>query len=277
MKPNALKLTTQKRLHTIVFSGLLLTTSALMAEGNLTKDKVLATVNGQNVTESQLEIAATQSKVNFKEITPVQKKLLTEALVNRQLVLDEAIKANYDKTPNIAARVKALTESYIAANYLATIAKDFKIDAASIKAYYDKNVVGNSPREYKARHILVKTEEEAKSLIKEIEGGADFSKLAKEKSTDVGSGSRGGDLGWFAEQDMVAPFSKKVATLKKGELSKTAVNSQFGWHVIILDDSRTTTPPEFNAVKENIEKVLIKEKLNEYLDDLNAKATIILK
>ncbi len=277
MKLSVLKSTTRKHFYTIAFSGLLISSSTLMAGDELVDDKVLATVNGQNVTESQLEIAAAQSKVNFKEITPVQKKLLTEALINRQLVLDEAIKANYDKTPDIAARIKALTESYIAANYLATIAKEFNIDDSAMKAYYDTSVVGNSPKEYKARHILVKTEEEAKALIKKIEGGADFSKLAKEQSTDVGSGSRGGDLGWFSEQDMVAPFSKMVATLKKGELSKTAVNSQFGWHVIILDDTRATAPPEFDAVKQNIEKVLIKEKLNQYLDDLNAQATILLK
>ena len=183
-----IKTSRKKLIFAVSFSALLLTASPLMAE-----DKILATVNGQNVTESQLEIAAAQSKVDFKEITPAQKKLLTEALINRQLVLDEAIKAKYDKTPDIAARVKALTESYIAANYLATIAKEFNIDEQSIKAYYDKNVVGNTPREYKARHILVKTEDEAKALIKDLEGGADFSKLAKEKSTDTGSGERGGN------------------------------------------------------------------------------------
>ncbi len=114
-------------------------------------------------------------------------------MINRQLVLREALTVNYEKTPDIAARVKALTESYIAANYLATIAKEFKIDEAKMKAYYDKNVIGNTPKEFKARHILVKSEDEAKALIKELDGGADFSKLAKEKSTDTGSGSRGGD------------------------------------------------------------------------------------
>ncbi len=274
MKASAsiIKATSGKLLFAAALSGLILTSSPLMAE-----DKVIATVNGKAVNESQLEIAAIQSKVNLKDITPLQKKLLTEALINRQLVLDEAKKANFDKTPDIIARVKALTESYIAANYLATIAKGFKVDEQQIKAYYDKNVATNTPKEFKARHILVKTEDEAKALIKEIEGGADFSKLAKEKSIDTGSAARGGDLDWFSEQDMVAAFSKQVASMKKGELSKTAVKSQFGWHVIFLDDIRTTEPPEFNAVKQDIEKVLIKEKLNQYLEDLNTKATIILK
>ncbi len=201
---------TKKNLLVLAISSLLLSSSIAIAA-----DAVLATVNGKDVTQSQLEIAAAQSKVDLKAITPEQKKLLTEALVNRQLVLDEAIKAKYDQKPDIAARVKALTESYIAANYLASIAKEFKADDNTLKAYYDKNVIKNVPKEYKARHILVKTEDEAKALIKELDGGADFAKLAKEKSTDSGSGSRGGDLGWFTDKDMVAPFAEKVAGLKK--------------------------------------------------------------
>ncbi|MCU7940084.1 MAG: peptidylprolyl isomerase [gamma proteobacterium symbiont of Bathyaustriella thionipta] len=243
----------------------------------MAEDKILATVNGQDVTESQLEIAAAQSKINYKEITPEQKKLLTEALVNRQLVLGEAIKNKYDKDPDITARIKALTDSYIAANYLATVAEKYQSSEDEMMAYYEKNVINNTPREYKARHILVKTEDEAKALIKEIKGGADFSELAKEKSTDTGSATKGGDLGWFTQKDMVASFSKAVAGLKKGELAQAPINSQFGWHVIILDDERATPPPEFTAVKQDIDKILIKIKLNTYLSDLNANAKIELK
>ncbi len=256
----------------LALSAFLISSSALLAE-----DKVIANVNGEDISESQMEIAATQSKVDYKNITPEQRKLLTEALVNRQLVLQEAIKAGFDKKPDVAARVKALIDSYIAANYLASVAEGFKVSEAEIKAFYDKNVLQNTSKEYKARHILVKTEAEAVALINQIENGADFSKLAKEKSTDSGSGSKGGDLGWFGEKDMVQPFAKAVAGLKKGELSKKPVQSQFGWHVIILDDERKTTPPPLESVKAEIEKILIKEKLNQYLEDLNAKAKITLK
>lgn len=269
----SIKATAVKRLIiSVTFSALLLIALPLMAA-----DTVLATVNGLGITESQLEIAAIQSKINFKEITPEQKKLLTDALINRQLVLNQATEANYHKTPDIMARVKALTESYVAANYLSTIVKEIKITEIEMKAYYNKNVLNNSTKEFKARHILVKTEDEAKSLIKDLQADADFSKLAKEKSIDTGSGSRGGDLGWFKKQDMVAPFSSKVANLKKGEMAKTPVQSKFGWHVIILDDIRTIEPPEFNAVKQSIEKVLLKEKLNEYLKSLRTDADVVLK
>ncbi len=277
MKRNMQKNTAKKSVFKktalgLALSALLISSSALLAE-----DKVIANVNGEDISESQLEIAATQSKVDYKNITPEQRKLLTEALVNRQLVLQEAIKAGFDKKPEVAARVKALIDSYIAANYLATVAESFKVSDAEIKAFYDKNVLQNTSKEYRARHILVKTEAEAVALISQIENGADFSKLAKEKSTDTGSGSKGGDLGWFGEKDMVQPFAKAIAGLKKGELSRKPVQSQFGWHVIILDDERKTTPPPLERVKAEIEKILIKEKLNQYLDDLNAKAKITLK
>lgn len=254
----------------IILSGLLLASPLLVAADN----DVLATVNGQSITTEQLNLAATQSKIKPEDLTAEQKKLLLDALINRQLVMQEATKAGYDKKADVTLRINALTESYIAASYLAEKAKDVKIDDQELKDFYEKNVVNNAPKEYKARHILVKNEAEAQALIKEIQAGADFSKLAKEKSTDSGSGAKGGDLGWFNTSDMVAPFSEAVAGLKKGELAKTPVQSQFGWHVIILDDERTAKPADFEQVKGEIEKLMLKEKLNEYILSLNAKADI---
>lgn len=253
-----------------------LSTLCIMANPVIAADSVLAVVNGDEVTESQLKIAALQSKVEFNTITATQKDALIEALVNRQLVLQAALKENFDKDPDVASRVKALTDSYIAANYLAKVAEGFKIDEPAMQAYYDKNVLADMPKEYKARHILVKTEEEAKNIIKEIEAGADFSKLAKEKSTDTGSAAKSGDLGWFTAQNMVPPFSQAIAKMKKGELNKTPIQSQFGWHVIKLDDQREMTAPKFADVKQEIEKVMIKDQLNQYLTDLNSKAKITL-
>jgi len=116
-----------------------------------------------------------------------------------------------------------------------------------------------------ARHILVESEQDCLNLKSQIEGGADFSTLAKEKSIDSGSAVNGGDLGWFAAQNMVPSFAQAVANMKKGESNETPVKSQFGWHVIILDDVRDTPAPEFGEVKQDIEKVLIKEQLNQYL------------
>ncbi len=254
----------------VVFSGLLLSSPILLA---LDKN-VIATVNGQTITTEQLNLAASQSKINPEALTPEQNKLLLDALINRQLVMQQAVKDGFDKKPETVSRVSALTESYIAASYLAEKAKEIKFDEKELQDYYEKNVVSNAPKEYKARHILVNNEAEAQALIKEIEGGADFSTLAKEKSIDTASGAKGGDLGWFSSNDMVAVFSEAVAGLKKGELSKSPVKSQFGWHVIILDDERTAKPADYAQVKDSIEKVILKEKLNAYIIDLNSKADI---
>jgi peptidyl-prolyl cis-trans isomerase C len=254
----------------IMFSGLLLTSTLLVAANN----DILATVNGQTISTEQLNLAASQSKIKPADLTPEQKKMLVDALINRQLVMQEAAKEGYAKKPEVVLRVNALTESYIAASYLAEKAKEIKIDDKELQDYYDKNVLKNTPKEYQARHILVKTEAEAQSLIKEIEAGADFSKLAKEKSIDAGSGAKGGELGWFTAQNMVAPFSQAVSGLKKGELSKTPIQSDFGWHVIILDDERSLKPAEYEKVKIEIEKIILKQRLNEYILGLNARADI---
>jgi peptidyl-prolyl cis-trans isomerase C len=240
-------------------------------------DKVIATVNGQDIMESQLEIAAIQSKVNYKELSAEQRSLLTNALINRQLVLQQAQKEKFDQKPAIVAELKALTESYIAATYLTQKTSNFKVTEEDMKAYYDQEVAKKTPNEYKARHILVKTEQEAKDLIKRIQDGADFSELALKESTDLGSGKKGGDLGWFTEHDMVAPFSRTVAKLQKGELGKTPIKSQFGWHVIILDDIRSTEPPSYINVKSSIRQLLLKNQLNDYLIKLNTNASVQLK
>jgi len=253
----------------LAFSSFCLVTTSAIAE-----DAIIAVVNGDNITKSQLEIAAIQSKVEIDKITDEQKKALTDALVNRQLVLQEALKEKFDQDPGVKSRVQALVDSYIAANYLAKLAESFKIPETEMQAYYDKNVIGKMPKEYKARHILVKTEDEAKALIKEIEGGADFSKLATEKSIDTGSAVKGGDLGWFTGQNMVASFAQAIAGMKKGELNKTPIQSQFGWHVITLDDERETPAPKFDEVKPEIEKVIIKAHLNQYLTKLNNNAKV---
>jgi len=265
------KKTSKKITLALALSGL------MVVMPGFAEDAVLAVVNGDDITESQLKIAAIQSKVDFTAITAGQKKALVDALVNRQLVLQEAIKENFEKDPEVAARIKALTDSYIAANYLAKIASGFKIEEVKVREYYHKNVIPNTPKEYKARHILVATIDEAKGLITEIENGADFSKLAKEKSTDTGSAKNGGDLGWFNGQNMVASFAQAVAGMKKGELNKTPIQSQFGWHIIMLDDQRDTPAPKFDEIKQDIEKLLIKDQLNKYLTNLNSKAAITLK
>ncbi len=138
-----------------------------------------------------------------------------------------------------------------------------------MRALYDEQM-GLAPQEFKARHILVDTEEEGKALIAELDGGADFVELAKEKSTGP-SGPSGGDLGWFTPERMVPEFSNAVAALEDGAYSKSPVQSQFGWHVILREDSRQSTPPPFESVGEVLKQQVEQRKLQEYISGLRGE------
>ena len=154
---------------------------------------------------------------------------------------------------------------------------DEKITEAELKAFYDKEV-GSKPaeKEVKARHILLKEEKEALDVIKELDGGADFAELAKKKSTGP-SGPRGGDLGFFGKGQMVPAFEAAAFALDKGAYTKTPVKTQFGYHVVLVEDAREAPKPSFDETKGNIRRVLAEQKFSEILNDLKAKAKIDVK
>ncbi|MGD2112724.1 MAG: peptidylprolyl isomerase, partial [Gammaproteobacteria bacterium] len=143
------------------------------------------------------------------------------------------------------------------------------------KQFYDTQV-GVPGKEYKARHILVETEDEAKDIITRLDDGVDFSELAKEKSTGP-SGPSGGELGWFGAGQMVKPFADAAAAMEKGTYSKTPVQTEFGWHVIMLDDMRDSTPPPFDDVKERLKVLLTNQNLQQHISELRESASIDLK
>jgi len=145
---------------------------------------------------------------------------------------------------------------------------------AEVKAEYDKFVAANSGKEYRARHILVEKEDEAKALIAELKKGAKFEDLAKAKSKDPGSGANGGDLDWAAAASYVPEFSEAMVKLEKGQLTDAPVKSQFGWHVIRLDDVRQAELPKLEEVKSQIVQQLQGQKLNQFQQTLREKAKI---
>ena len=149
------------------------------------------------------------------------------------------------------------------------------LNESDTKAAYEKFKTELGDKEYNARHILVASEAEAKDVIAQLNKGGDFSKIAKEKSIDPGSKEKGGDLGWFALGGMVKPFSEAVSKLQKGKLSTDPVQTQFGWHVIKLDDIRELKAPPYDKVKDNLQKQLGQRQLEKMLTDLRAKATIV--
>ncbi len=155
-------------------------------------------------------------------------------------------------------------------------AKKNPVSDKELRKEYDSKVAGANLKEYKARHILLKSEADAKSVIAELDSGANFAELAKSKSTGP-TAKNGGDLGWFKPNQMVPPFAQAVSEMKKGSYTKKPVKTQFGWHVIKLEDERKLTPPKFEEVKEQIRSIKTNQKIQQYVIELRKKAKVDIK
>ncbi len=251
----------------LVAAGLVLTAPAAIAAG----DKVLARVDGVEITQSALEFANDELKGQLDKIPQDQRRaLVIKYLVDRALLVEAAKKAGTDKTAGFAKRLAYYKDRAYRDVYFENATR---VGDAQARAFYNEQIKLRKPQtEMRARHILVKTEDEAKAIIKQIEGGADFAELAKKKSTGP-SGASGGDLGYFGEGQMVPAFSAAVTAMKKGEISKP-VKTRFGWHVIKLEDKREKSPPAYEEVAAEIKKLLRRKKAGELIVSLREKAKI---
>jgi peptidyl-prolyl cis-trans isomerase C len=249
------------------------TNGAVTSAPVINKADAVAVVNGTYIAKStfenlQKEIAErSQGQVFSKE------KLLEE-LIQRELLVQDALKKQLDKSPEVTARLEDAKKSILTQAEVQDFMKANPVTDAEIKAEYDSKVGGVNGTEYKARHILVKTEAEAKKIIAELDKGADFGKLANKNSLDAKETQNGGDLGWFVAGQMVEPFSKAVVALEKGKYTKTPVQTQFGWHVILREDSRAQTPPPLDAVKEQLMPMLQRKKVQDMLENLRKQAKV---
>ena len=156
------------------------------------------------------------------------------------------------------------------------IASDMKITDEQLKKEYDAKIATANVTEYKASHILLKSQKDAEAVIKELDGGAVFSDVAKAKSTGP-TGPDGGDLGWFKASQMVPPFAQALTQLQKGTYTKTPVQTQFGWHVILLEDTRKATPPKFEDVKPQLANMMRGQQINNYIEKLRKNAKVQIK
>ena len=236
--------------------------------------KPLATVNGKELSAELLDtfLQVVTGKPPA-EATPEQRSQLLEQLENMTLAAQHAEKEGLAKDPKVQARLDLVHMQILAEAASEKYMKAHPISETEVKAEYDAQVAA-MPKEYKARHILVEKKETAESLIRDLDAGGDFAKLAKAESKDPGSAAKGGDLGWFSGRSMVKPFSDALATLEKGAVTKTPVQTQYGWHVIQLEDSRTPQPPAFDEVKQQVEMLSQRKKLQGYIDELRKTAKI---
>lgn len=248
---------------------------AALSAATAQEDKVVATINGQTITEADLTMAATELDPQLARLPDDQKRAAAlSALIELKLMSAEAAAKGLDKDPEFQKRLALLTER---AMHAEVVEKEVagKITDAEIRARYDQEIAATPPvNEVRARHILVKTKEEADAIIKQLDGGAKFEDIAKEKSSDPGSGANGGDLGYFGPGQMVPEFEKAAFALEPGAYTKEPVQSQFGFHVIKVEDKRAKQPPAFDEVKEQFRTVLVREKYFALAKDLRAAAKV---
>ncbi len=236
------------------------------------KKDAIAEVNGVYISKASLESLKTELAPRLRGQTLPDEQLIDE-LVNRELLVQDAMKKNLENSPEIVARLDNMKRTLLAQADLQEYLKANPVTEEELKAEYDKKMGGDNAVEYKARHILVKKQDEAKKVIEKLNKGANFEELAKTDSTGP-SASKGGDLGWFTSDRMVAPFSEAVIALENGKYTTEPVETQFGWHVILREDSRSKTPPPFEAVKAQFRPMMEREKVQSYLEQLRKEANV---
>lgn len=234
----------------------------------------LAIVNGKPVPSSRVEALKQQVERSGRPVTPEILAQIKEELIAREIFMQEARKRGLETSEDYKAQIELARQSLLIRELFASFQKKNPVTDAEIKAEYDKFVAANGGKEYRARHILVEKEDEAKSLIADIKKGAKFEDLAKKASKDPGSGANGGDLDWANAASYVPEFSNAMIKLEKGQMTDAPVKSQFGFHIIRVDDVREAQLPKLEEVKPQITQQLTQSKLAKYQDDLRAKAKV---
>ncbi len=232
----------------------------------------VAIVNGKAVPKARVDTLLQQAQRAGQTITPELEGQAREQVVLREIFAQEAERRGIAQSADYKAQMELARQTILIRELFDDYKKKHPVTEAEARAEYEKFKAQNSGTEYRARHILVDSEDEAKALIAQIKAGASFEELARTKSKDTGSGAKGGDLDFAKPENFVPEFSKAMVALKKGEMTETPVKSQFGWHIIKLEDTREAQFPEFDAVKPQIEQRLAQLKLQQYQEDLRKAA-----
>ena len=255
----------------VLFISLFLAGPAIAQE----ESPVVATVDGEAITEADLALAAQDFQETLMQL-PAEQRMsgLINGIIDIRLMARAAQTAGLDKEPEAARRIAFINDRALRAEYLRANVFD-AISDEEVKALYDEQVAAFEPaEELRASHILVDAEEKAKELIAELDGGTDFAELAKANSTDLGSGANGGDLDFFGRGRMVPVFEEAAFALDPGAYTKTPVQSEFGWHIILVTEKRMSAPPTLEQMTPALREEIAKQRFIAALDKLRAEATI---
>lgn len=234
----------------------------------------VAIVNGKPVPKARVDALAAQLAKSGRPVPPEMQAQLKDEVIAREVFMQEAQKRGLDASDDFKNQMELARQTLLIRELFADYQKNNPVTDADIQAEYDKFVAANGGKEYRARHILVEKEDEAKNIIASLKKGGKFDEIAKKQSKDPGSGANGGDLDWANAASYVPEFSGALVKLKKGQVTDTPVKTQFGWHVIRLDDTRDAQLPKLDEVKPQIAQQLQQQKLAKFQEDLRGKAKV---
>ncbi len=246
---------------------------ALVFNPAFAEGKSAAMVNGVSIPQARIELRVKALAMQGQADSPELRKAVLDDMINMEVLVQEATKLGLDKNADVVQQVELTKQQLLAGAFVQDYAKSHPISEDQLKKEYDKLKAKLGNKEYNARHILVETEDEAKAIIAQLGKKVKFEKLA-EKSKDTGSASQGGSLGWNIPGNFVPEFANMMINLNKGEYTKEPVQSQFGWHVIRLDDVRELKVPTFEDVKSQLQQRLQQQATQNVITDLRAKAKI---
>ena len=232
----------------------------------------IATVNGKTVPKARVDTLLAQAQRGGQQLTPELTAQAREQVVLREIFVQEAARKGLAASPEVAAQMALARESILIRELFEDYRKKNPVSDEAAQAEYAKFKAQSTGTEFRARHILVEKEDEAKALIAQIKGGAKFEDLAKKSSKDTGSAENGGDLDFAKAESYVPEFGGALQKLKKGEMTPEPVKSQFGFHVIRLEDTREASFPSFDDVKGQLKQRMEQAKLQAYQEELRSKA-----
>ncbi len=260
------------RLAGLLIAGAIVSAPALAAGKGESKAEGI-TVNGQTIPASTFNAILAEQKAHGAPDTEEVKTAIREALIRRELLVQEAKKKGLDKKGEVQLQIEQARQEILGRAAIMEYVKAHPVAEDKLKKEYEaiKAQAGNT--EYKSRHVLVEKEDDAKAIIAKLDKGEKIADLAKQ-SKDPGSKDNGGDLGWSAPAAYVKPFADAIKLLKKGEYTKTPVKTDFGYHVIQLEDSRALNHPPYDQVKQQLQQRAQQQLVEEYMKDLRAKAKV---
>jgi peptidyl-prolyl cis-trans isomerase C len=234
----------------------------------------IAVVNGTPIPKARVDALVAQLVQQGQQDSPQLQTAVREELINREILMQEAARRGIPNRPDVKAQVAVAQQTVVLRALIEDFVKNNPPSDAEVKARYDALVKDAGGKEYHLHHILVDNEDQAKDLIAKIKAGASFEDLAKQYSKDPGSGKNGGDLDWSDPKAYVPEFAAAAEKLQKGQMTDAPVHTQFGWHIIRLDDTRETAPPPLEQVRQQIVQQIQQEKLQAFEESLRKNAKV---